>query len=454
MKKQRYSFSYTIFFWLVRLGLKIYLGRWKTVGNQEIPKPALYTSNHQNALMDTLVITTEVWDRQLSFIARSDIFKGKLAGRFLRGLNMLPIFRPRDKVNIVEQNKVTFSEVIRRLEAGGTVKIFPEGNHDEPRRLRPLKKGFARMAFWTAEAVDFETNLYIVPIGTYYSAPQKIGTDVLVQYGKPISIAPYKELYETNKAKAIRQLVRDLSEGLKPLMIHIESKEHYEAIELLRKLARKKVQAAHQFEGDILVRNFQSDKYIIAECKRMIQEDEVAFKEIANNILTYKKGIDQYNLSDDLFEKQQHAIGAILLRLIGLMIALPIYIYAFVNSVLPYIILKKRFLNRVKDPVFYATIAFTAGLFLFPIVWMVQGIPVGYFLGKWAVLIYVLTMPFIFKLGLWLHRHWQKAKAEYRYNYLSRRPEVEELKSLRNSILKKSERFIIRRQRSDDTQTV
>jgi len=395
----------------------------------------LYTSNHQNALMDTLVITTEVWDRQLSFIARSDIFKGKLAGRFLRGLNMLPIFRPRDKVNIVEQNKATFSEVMQRLEADGTVKIFPEGNHDEPRRLRPLKKGFARMAFWTAEATDFETNLHIVPIGTYYSAPQKIETDVLIQYGTPIPISNYKELYETNKAKAIKQLTRDLAEGLKPLMIHIESKEHYEAIELLRKLARKKIQTTHAFEGDILLRNFKSDKYIIAECERMIQQDEATFKEIANDTLTYKKGIDQYNLSDDLFEKNQQAIGAILLKIIGLMSALPIYIYAFINSVLPYIILKKRFLNRVQDPVFYSTIAFAVGLFLFPIVWILQSIPVGYFLGGWTALIYVLTMPFVFKFGLWLHRHWQVAKAQYRYNYLSRKPEVNHLKRMRKQII-------------------
>ncbi len=437
MQKQRHSYSYTILFWLVRFGLKIYLGKWKTIDNQDVPKPALYTSNHQNALMDTLVITTDVWDRQLSFIARGDIFKGKLAGRFLRGLNMLPIFRPRDKVNIVEQNKATFSEVTQRLEAGGTVKIFPEGNHDEPRRLRPLKKGFARMAFWTAEAVDFETNLHIVPIGTYYSAPQKIATDVLVQYGKAIPISNYKELYETNKARAIRQLTHDLAEGLKPLMIHIESKEHYEAIELLRKLARKKIQATHKFEGDILVQNFKSDKYIIAACERMIREDEATFKEIATDTLAYKKGIDQYNLTDDLFEKNQHAIGAILLKIIGLVIALPVYIYAFLNSALPYIILKKRFLSRVKDPVFYATIAFTVGLFLFPIVWILQSIPVGYFLGKWMALIYVLTMPFVFKIGLWLHRHWKKARAEYRYNYLSRRPEIQDLKVLRKSILEK-----------------
>jgi len=440
MQKQRHSFSYTLFFWLVRFGLKIYLGRWKTIGNQDIPKPALFTSNHQNALMDTLVITTDVWDRQLSFIARSDIFKGKLVGHFLGGLNMLPIFRPRDKVNIVEQNQATFSEVIRRLKAGGTVKIFPEGNHGEPRRLRSLKKGFARMAFWTEEAANFKTNLHIVPIGTYYKAPQKIGTDVLVQYGEPIAIAPYEDLYKKNKAKAIKQLTRDLSERLKPLMIHIESKEHYETIELLRKIVRQKTQAIHQFEGDNLFRNFKSDKHIITQCEHKIQSDEATFKRMTSDILRYKKGIDQYRLADDLFEKKQHAIGAIFLKIIGLVILLPVYIYAFINSILPYFILKKRFLNRVKDPVFYSTIAFTVGLFLFPIVWVLQSIPIAYFWGGWMALIYVLTMPFVFKFGLWLHRHWQVTKAQYRYNYLSRKPEVQQLKQLRKQII---EQFLL-----------
>ena len=350
---------------------------------------------------------------------------------------MMPIFRPRDKVDIVAHNKATFGEVIERLQAGATVKIFPEGNHDAPHRLRPLKKGFARMAFWTAEAVDFETNLHIVPIGIYYSEPQKVGTDVLVQYGAPIPISNYREQYETHKTRAIKLLTQDLAAAMKPLMIHIENEKYYEAIEVLRKLARKKTQEIHEYEGDILVQNFQADKHIIAECERMIRADEVAFEALANDTMTYKSDIESYDLSDELFEKERYEVGEILLKIMGLVLALPLYIYAIIHSVLPYLILKYRFLSRVNDPIFYSTIAFTGGLFLFPIAWIIQSIPIGYFFGIWSALIYVFTMPFILKIGLWLHRNWQIVRAQYRYNYLSKNPDIQALKHLRKSILER-----------------
>lgn len=429
------SLLYNILFWLVRTGLKIYLGKWETYGNTGQPRPALYTSNHQNALMDTLVIVTEVWDRQLSFIARGDIFKRKNIGRFLRSINMLPIFRPRDKVNIIEKNKDTFAAVIWRLEAGGTVKIFPEGNHDVPRRIRPLKKGFARMAFGTVEESDFETNLYIVPIGTYYESPQKTGTDVLVQYGEAIPIKQYKTLYKTNKAKGIRALTHDLREALKPLVIHIDSEEYYETIEILRKILRQKIQVEQEFTGKYLLRNFKSDQYIIAQCEHKIRKDEASFKAYSNEVLQYKKGIEKYNLNDNLFNKNKYAFGEILLKIILGIITFPIYFYVIINSILPYWILKKRFLNRVKDPVFHATVKFAVGLFLFPLMWVLQSVALMYYFGIWAALIYVLTMPLFFKLAIWWQRHWYTTKAQYRYNYLSGKPEVQQLKKMRVSII-------------------
>lgn len=431
----RQSFSYNILFWLVRVGLKIYLSKRETYGNTGQPRPAIYTSNHQNALMDVLVIVTEVWDRQLSFIARSDIFKRKNVSRFLRSINMLPIFRLRDKVNIVEKNKDTFAEVIRRLEAGGTVKIFPEGNHDIPRRIRPLKKGFARMAFEMAEKTDFETDLYIVPIGTYYESPQKTGTDVLVQYGEAIPVNKYETLYKSNKAKAIRTLTHDLREALKPLVIHIESEKYYETIEMLRKILRKKIQAEHEFTETSLLRNFKSDQYIIAQCEHEIQEDEASFKVYSNEVLEYKKGIEQYNLNDELLNKNKYAFGEILLKIILGIITFPIYFYAIINSILPYWILKKRFLNRVKDPVFHATVKFAVGLFLFPLMWVLQSVALMYYFGIWVALTYVFTMPLFLKLAIWWQRYWQITKAQYRYNYLSSKPEVQQLKKMRTNII-------------------
>ncbi len=408
------SLSYSILYRLVKTGLWVYLGRVEIYGNQNLPAPALFTPNHQNALMDTLVVAVNVNDRQLSFIARSDVFKKGWIDRFLRSLHMIPVYRPRDKVNIVERNKTTFEEVIKRLQAGGTTKIFPEGNHGEARRIRPLKKGFARMAFWTEEAADFNAGMHIVPVGIYFEAPQEAGTDTLILFGKPIPLKPYQETYQANPAKAIRLLKETLQNRLKDVSVHIQSEQYYDEINLLRYVLRPRVQQALKLEGKRLWKNFQSDKFIIHSLEKMMKEDKEGFDGLITSFRIYKATLEKHGLGDMVAEGFPNT-AKIPGRLLDFFLLLPVFLYAWLNCIIPWLIVKNYILPKVKDPIFRSTMIFGGGIFTFPSIWMLQSFIISFFTGWQIALLYFLSMPFVLKLLILMSRRIKKTLKIFKY---------------------------------------
>ena len=74
---------------------------------------------------------------------------------------MLPIYRQRDGVDTIKMNEKTFDKCFDILANKGNLIIFPEGNHNYQKTLRPFKKGIARIALGAAEKYDFK-NLYIL----------------------------------------------------------------------------------------------------------------------------------------------------------------------------------------------------------------------------------------------------------------------------------------------------
>ncbi len=161
----------------------------------------IFTPNHQNALMDALGPICNI-DKQLVFVARADIFKKKRIANILYNLKILPIFRIRDGYSSLKGNELIFQKTIDVLKAQNGIVILPEGNHIWKRRLRPLKKGFARMAFQAEEKNDFSLDIKIVPIGLNYSDYAKFRSDLIINVGEPISLSNYYQTYKESPAIA------------------------------------------------------------------------------------------------------------------------------------------------------------------------------------------------------------------------------------------------------------
>ena len=108
-------------------------------------RPArLLFSGHQNGLADPILACVSL-PHQLHYFTRADVFAHPVARFFVLRLNMMPMFRPIDRVtDMADRNRKTFEAAHHRLDQGATCGIFPEAGHLDERRTRRFKHGSAR----------------------------------------------------------------------------------------------------------------------------------------------------------------------------------------------------------------------------------------------------------------------------------------------------------------------
>lgn len=213
----------------VKLGLRSYFKNTKVYGIENIPKnqPVLFVSNHRNGLLDPIMIATTS-SRIHLFLTRASAFKNPIANFLLRSINMVPIYRIRDGIDSIQRNQEIFEACFNEFEKNSSVLIFPEGNHGLPRRLRPLSKGFTRIAFGYIDKYP-NKNLLIIPVGLNYSNMQKKASSISVYYGKPILVNDFYD--PENENDAIDLLKEKVSDTLKELCTHIDDVENHAKME-------------------------------------------------------------------------------------------------------------------------------------------------------------------------------------------------------------------------------
>jgi 1-acyl-sn-glycerol-3-phosphate acyltransferase len=173
---------------LIKICLHGYFKKIKVEGYENIPRnvPVILVANHQNALIDPFLLATHSALKPY-YLTRASVFKSPIAARLLDLIQMLPIYRMRDGFSTIHQNQQTFDQTYEVLRKNGTVLVFAEGNHSLIRNLRPLSKGFTRIAFGLKEKYPGQ-NPVILPAALDYSVHRKSGGRVRIIYGKPIPV--------------------------------------------------------------------------------------------------------------------------------------------------------------------------------------------------------------------------------------------------------------------------
>ncbi|MBN7816616.1 1-acyl-sn-glycerol-3-phosphate acyltransferase [Algoriphagus pacificus] len=229
-------------FWLrlmVKACLHLYFKKIKVQGKSNIPanRPVILVANHQNALIDPLLLATHTRLNPF-FLTRASVFKNPIAAKLLDFIRMLPVYRVRDGFSTIQQNQQIFDKTYEILKKNGTVIIFAEGSHSNARNLRTLSKGFTRMAFGLKEKYP-HTEPVILPVGINYSSHRKSGSRVEINFGKTIEVdMPNSQSGKLTKAveKALHQLVVEIpnenyEENLKALIDHGVDLTDKEAVE-------------------------------------------------------------------------------------------------------------------------------------------------------------------------------------------------------------------------------
>ena len=221
MKKGIYIFLR----FLIKIALHLYYKRIVVEGVENIPKnqPVILVANHQNALIDPLVVGAHIPIRPY-FLTRAAVFKNPIAAYLLDLVQMLPVYRVLDGFSTIPQNQRTFQKTNQVLQQNGSVLIFSEGNHSTVRNIRPLSKGFTRMAYG-AIAECPELIPVIVPIGLQYSAHKKSGSLVKISVGKPIPV-------DSDPAQAVK-LTRQVETALKSMVVDLPNDNYDETLQRL-----------------------------------------------------------------------------------------------------------------------------------------------------------------------------------------------------------------------------
>lgn len=170
------------------------LFRLEAIGAENIPAhgPVLLVANHSSVLDPPLIGGAS--DRQLTFLAKAELFEIPLFGALIRGLNARPIRREGADPGALRTAK-------RVLDDGAALLMFPEGTRGDEGDIRPAKPGAGLLAISSGAAV---VPVYVSGSGRAWPRGRRLPrcAKVTVTFGKPLRFeaergADRKAQYET-----------------------------------------------------------------------------------------------------------------------------------------------------------------------------------------------------------------------------------------------------------------
>jgi|ETNmetMinimDraft_13_1059891.scaffolds.fasta_scaffold07688_1 1-acyl-sn-glycerol-3-phosphate acyltransferase len=399
---------------------KIYYRNYTILGTENIPanKPIIFTVIHQNALMDALALLFSI-KKQLVFIARADIFKKPAIANILYFLKILPIYRVKDGFNTVKKNQDTILKTVDIMTSGNAIVILPEGSHAGLRRLRPLKKGFAHMAFQAEEVNNSSLDVHIVPVGLDYENYHNVRSSLIVNFGEPIAVKEYIELYKENSAIAINEIKQRLSEHIKPLIVNIESENNYNLYNELRDIYRSRMARILRIDTTDEKNRIYIDQQLIERVSNYEKQNPGRFEDHQQTVNRFIKLRDKFGFNNRIVDQRGLSILNLICSSITLIATLPMFIYGVINNLLSFWI-PLRISKSIKDPHFKSSIKFVISFLSFPVFYIIQSLAVLVIFNDWGiVLVYFLSLPISASFAWCWYNTFKMIKTGWNYSRLS-----------------------------------
>ena len=222
---------------LVQLAIKVYFRNIFLSGLNNLPrkKPYLIAMNHPTAFLEPVIMAANI-NKPIHFLARGDHFNKTFYRFLLNQAKMIPVFRQKESgFGSLKNNYDTFFRCYEYISKSELVALFPEGRTEHEKRLRPLQRGVARIAFGTLTHFPHLDDLYIVPVGVSYADALSFRTTAVLHIGEPLSVRNY---FGDGKSPDHQRLLSDLEGRLKEYMVIIDKVEDDELIETCLTMAR------------------------------------------------------------------------------------------------------------------------------------------------------------------------------------------------------------------------
>jgi len=356
-----------------RLVVKILYREVEITGVKNIPDHCgiLLCANHVNALVDVVVLQAST-DRDIRPLARSGLFANPALSVILNLIGAVPIYRRNDRQS-----------------------------HSNP-HINKLKTGAARIAL--GAKIRNETDPAVIPVGLTFSRKGKFRSDVLVQFGEPITLSTT----ESVESYAAVEIVTDrIKQSLAKVTLNADSWQDLYLISRLEKffaLRRGKYR-----KGQLKERFHALQRLIDAQrILRVYEPDKM--RSLVTQLRGFERlckacGIRDYHLT---IQYKPLLVIMYLLRLAAiLLVGLPIALWGLLNSYLPYQltrIISRRISN---GPDQYDTANASFGMFFFSVFWSTQTYIIYLLTDAKFALIYlasvIISAPFAVKLRKEFH---------------------------------------------------
>ena len=417
----------------------LYFKKEHVIGLENVPvngTPTVIVSNHQNCLNDPLCVCLQLTDRRMNFLARANVFNNPIFNKALRAMGLLPAYRMGyEGLSHVRKNSETFEDAGNALIDGETVMLYPEGGHQDKRWLGSFKLGYLRIAFAAAEKMNFEGDVMILPSCNHYSNYFHARTEMLIKFGKPISLKPYYERYKEEPRATMMEINNIVHSEIKEMMLHIEDIEHYEQIDWLRENEYgKKYAIEHGFKKNYLPSRLLSDQKLVNGLQEAYKEHPEEMEEVYKDVSTVMKGIKELNIRDWLFHHNP-GVEAVIMRGLGLLLLLPLFIVSIIPTALLFIVPEIFLKKMIKDQMFVSTFRLAvSALITIPICVLVPVIFLWIYLNFWWALGYFVAFPFMFLLAWNYMRLFMKFLGTCNFRLRKNRRKIKEIRKLRKSI--------------------
>lgn len=408
---------------LAALTLKLFFKKIYISNAELLPKgkPTLLVSNHPTTFTEPCIFACFL-DRPFYYLVRGDFFENPFFDALLRDLHMIPIYRLKDGgYKNLKQNFSTFDSTLKWLKAGKTVMILAEGTAIYEKRLRPLRKGTARIVLKAMEEAP-DLDLYIAPVGVNYTDSNKMRSEVMIRFAEPFPASDFFGPGKGPKGFEINRFTQYLKEKLTENIVIIEQPEDEWLTERLLEIQRNNFKPGHNRSLDSDGRLLQMEIQMANAINRMENNHKIKLKKETKQ---YFSRLDELGITDKILKNppaRTFLPGSYLVFLAGYILNWPPLMMVL------YIVENKIIFNEFFGSVRIAT---SLGFFLFYYIFVflilmtIFGIP-----GIFIFALFPLLGYFSLKYWFW-RRDW---KTYVRYRKLSD-VEKENLLSTRGALL-------------------
>lgn len=330
-KVQNFNLVYTALRPIVEFATRSHYNRFLIKGKENIPSDGdiIIAPNHQNALMDTLLLlcTTR---KPIVYLCRADIFSNPTIANILYWLKILPVYRIRDGKENLSKNEEIFNLSKNVLINHVPLCLFAEGRHNNKHQMLPLVKGMFRIAGETQKEL-IDRPLYIIPTGIDYDEYERTQSNVIVNFGKAIDIRPFMELYRSNEPAALNAMRNTLADSLSMQMHHINSTNLYEEFYSFCKICNKDERVRLKRKNTAWNR-FLTRKEITSYLDNAEKEQNKHLPNLIDFIRKYKEECHKIGLREDYLSDKWSLLKLIATTCTFVLILLSLFFFSSVRQ--------------------------------------------------------------------------------------------------------------------------